>query len=418
MTNLKVTLKATGNRVIFILYLILHTKLNQSENKIEFLSELFGNLSKMSAMAKQTVNMTEQIVKVIEEELNVDDNVTLESLREKIQAILSKKKEKKSRKKRDKNAPKRAMSAYGFFCIDKRPELAEEYKSNPRELMKALGESWKKAKKGDVSKWEELASKDKERYENEMENYNPPSDEEIEAQYKKKGKKAKDTGKPKRVSSLYIRFCGVMRPRLGELSSKQLTQLYGEDVQSADELKGSQKTKVLGAFWRAVAEAQDKGKGCMILKKKELKDVMKQIEEEYNADKERYEREMNEWKSKNGEEIVPKEAKQKKKVIKKQKAQKGEKKINSYLFFAKRFRPLAKEKVGNEKGAVTKEIARQWRSLDELDNTIKPEIKKRLTDGEDEDSVWEWFSDKMVELQKDFEDDDDEESLSEEESEE
>ena len=41
------------------------------------------------------------------------------------------------------------MSAYGFFCIDKRPELAEEYKSNPRELMKALGESWKKAKKGD-----------------------------------------------------------------------------------------------------------------------------------------------------------------------------------------------------------------------------------------------------------------------------
>ena len=36
-----------------------------------------------------------------------------------------------------------------------------------------------------------------------MENYNPPSDEEIEAQYKKKGKKAKDTGKPKRVSSLH-----------------------------------------------------------------------------------------------------------------------------------------------------------------------------------------------------------------------
>ena len=34
-------------------------------------------------MAKQTVNMTEQIVKVIEEELNVDDNATLESLREK-----------------------------------------------------------------------------------------------------------------------------------------------------------------------------------------------------------------------------------------------------------------------------------------------------------------------------------------------
>ena len=55
--------------------------------------------------------------------------------------------------------------------------------------MKAL-ESWKKPK-GDVSKWEKLASKDKERYENEMENYNPPSDEEIEAQYKKKGKKAR-----------------------------------------------------------------------------------------------------------------------------------------------------------------------------------------------------------------------------------
>ena len=46
----------------------------------------------MSAMAKQTVNMTEQIVKVIEEELNVDDNATLESLREKIQAILVKRK--------------------------------------------------------------------------------------------------------------------------------------------------------------------------------------------------------------------------------------------------------------------------------------------------------------------------------------
>ena len=379
----------------------------------------------MPAIGQKAANMAVEIVEAISAEWKQTSgeewgNEVINKMVEKVKQIITQKKEKKPRKKRDKNAPKRSMSAYGFFCKGKRSELAKDYKNDPRNLMKALGEAWKEAKNGDVGEWEKMAEDDKERYEKEMENYNPPSDEEIQAQYKKKGKKNKDPSKPKRACSEYIRFCSIMRPKLGELSKKQLTELYGENIDNIDEIKGSQKTKILGALWSKFKESREDSSVDCFIEKKEAKKIMKKIEKEYKVDKERYEEEMNAWKIKNGKEVVPKEVKKKvkKKVVKKvvKKVEKGKKKINAYLFFAKRFRPLAKkmmiEKMGVSKGkeltsAVTKEIAKQWRSIDELDDTIKPELKKRLTEGEDADDVWEWFQNKLEE----HDDDDEEEEL-------
>ena len=71
--------------------------------------------------------------------------------------------------------PKRPKSAYFYFCDDKRPALIKKAKGkngNKKvvvgDVAKELGEMWKKKKDADKKKYEELAKKDKERYQNEM----------------------------------------------------------------------------------------------------------------------------------------------------------------------------------------------------------------------------------------------------------
>ncbi|CRK91647.1 CLUMA_CG005297, isoform A [Clunio marinus] len=82
----------------------------------------------------------------------------------------SPKKSKKSKKDRDENAPKRATTAFMAWLNDNRENIK---KDNPgikiTEIAKKGGEMWSALK--DKSKWEEKASKDKERYAKEMEEY-------------------------------------------------------------------------------------------------------------------------------------------------------------------------------------------------------------------------------------------------------
>ncbi|EDW60961.1 FACT complex subunit Ssrp1 [Drosophila virilis] len=79
---------------------------------------------------------------------------------------------KKTTKKKDSNKPKRATTAFMLWLNDTREQIKRD---NPgikvTEIAKKGGEMWKELK--DKSKWEEIAAKDRQRYQDEMRNYKP-----------------------------------------------------------------------------------------------------------------------------------------------------------------------------------------------------------------------------------------------------
>jgi hypothetical protein len=72
------------------------------------------------------------------------------------------------KKKKDPNAPKKPLSAYMFFSSENRPTVKEE---NPQlsfgDLGKELGRRWKEMTASDKKPYEEMALRDKGRYEKE-----------------------------------------------------------------------------------------------------------------------------------------------------------------------------------------------------------------------------------------------------------
>jgi len=84
----------------------------------------------------------------------------------------SSKPQKKKRQKKDKNAPKKASTAYLFFSNAQR----QKYKSESlplAEMSKRIGAEWKVLSSEDKKPFEEMAAKDKLRYEEEMAAYKP-----------------------------------------------------------------------------------------------------------------------------------------------------------------------------------------------------------------------------------------------------
>ena len=78
---------------------------------------------------------------------------------------------------KDPNKPKRGKTAFMYYCEEHRPKLINEAKKNGQKveigkIAKILGKSWKKIKAKDKKTFDELAKKDKERYEKEIAEYN------------------------------------------------------------------------------------------------------------------------------------------------------------------------------------------------------------------------------------------------------
>ena len=133
-----------------------------------------------------------------------------------------------SDKIKDPNKPKRGKSAYIFFCSKKREEAkanlgdgakATEVTSELGRMWNALKASDKKADKKLLASLEAEAADDKARYNEAMEDYVAPSDEELAAIVPaKKARKTsdKDPNAPKRGRSAYIFFCSAMRPQVKE----------------------------------------------------------------------------------------------------------------------------------------------------------------------------------------------------------
>ena len=82
------------------------------------------------------------------------------------------KSKKKSKKDKDENMPKRALSAYLFFLVQKRGEVKEKYPElDNTAAMKQLGMMWKEASDAEKAPFEAMAKEDKERYEEEINQY-------------------------------------------------------------------------------------------------------------------------------------------------------------------------------------------------------------------------------------------------------
>lgn len=79
----------------------------------------------------------------------------------------------KMKAKKNKNMPKKAKSAYFFYCDETRPALLEKEKKkggkvNIGVVAKELGAMWQKLSADKKKRYEKMNLKDKERYEKEM----------------------------------------------------------------------------------------------------------------------------------------------------------------------------------------------------------------------------------------------------------
>jgi len=78
----------------------------------------------------------------------------------------------KRKRTKDPNAPKRALSAFFWFCNDERPRVKETMNdATVGEVAKELGRRWNECTEDQKSKFEALAAKDKARYEKEVKAY-------------------------------------------------------------------------------------------------------------------------------------------------------------------------------------------------------------------------------------------------------
>jgi hypothetical protein len=106
-----------------------------------------------------------------------------------------------AKKLKDENAPKRAKTAYMFYCDSARPAARE---ANPEmkmtEISKVLGAGWQALSEKKRKPFESLAAKDKERYLEAKKDYTRPDDEELLEQKvnQKKARKSSETKKPRK----------------------------------------------------------------------------------------------------------------------------------------------------------------------------------------------------------------------------
>jgi hypothetical protein len=147
------------------------------------------------------------------------------------QQLLLKTLKKNNIKIKDPEKPKRGKSGFLFYCDVKRPMIKEE---NPeltvKEIVSKLGTEWqllKASNSAEISKYEEMSVKDRNRYKQEMRSYIPILNRKTEDK-KKSGKKSKRRSKRNDEDIMYDNFVKTKKPRVKkshpEFDSKELIQ--------------------------------------------------------------------------------------------------------------------------------------------------------------------------------------------------
>ena len=184
----------------------------------------------------------------------------------------------KKSKKVKSTAPKRALSAYLFFCQATRDDIKKKNPSiKSSEILSELGKMWKALSDKKKKPFEKLAQEDKTRYEEEMKEYVPTEEEKEAMDAKKKGKKGKKGAKegPKRSLTAYLLFCKEKRDEVkSENKDKKMTEI----------------TSILGNMWSDLSEK----------KKKPYEEKAAKLKAEFDADKEEKAEKKVEKKSKKG----------------------------------------------------------------------------------------------------------------------
>lgn len=165
-----------------------------------------------------------------------------------------KKNEKKiSNKEKGSTGPKKNMSAYMLFCKDERIQIKNDMVDiDNKSILVELGARWNKVKESDHDKlkhYNELAEKDKKRYQEEKANYVKPSTEEDVENDTEEVKKVKKTkskpvvsegGEPKKTKvNGYINYCSANRERCKKENEGQLPKVI---------------TKILAEEWKALSD--------------------------------------------------------------------------------------------------------------------------------------------------------------------
>ena len=151
----------------------------------------------------------------------------------------------KPKKKKQAGGPKKAKSAYLYFCdLDREKLKVEKPEIKGKDVLKELGARWKLAQDDEemIVELKEKADAVKERYEGEKKNYVPVEKPEIEEKPKKKTKKPKVEGEPKKSKSAFQFFCVDERLKL---------------KQEKSELKGKDILVELGARWQLIKGTKD-----------------------------------------------------------------------------------------------------------------------------------------------------------------
>ncbi len=265
------------------------------------------------------------------------------------------------KKIKDPNKPKGKKSAYIIFCTKKREEAKKLLNPDAKatEVTSKLGQMWnelKSSKKSTDKKMlqlcEQEAADDKARYDEDMKDYVPPSDDElIASKGKGKGSKKKsDPNAPKGKKSSYIFFCSENR----EAAKTEI----GNDGKATDV------TKLLATWWNELKADEDRS------------DELEKYNKMAADDKLRHDQETEEYAPpSDGDEQVVEKKKSGSKKKSDPNAPKGKK--SSYIFFCSENREAAKTEVGNEGKAtdVTKLLATWWNEL-KADEDRSDELEK------------------------------------------
>lgn len=148
-----------------------------------------------------------------------NDQENMERFSNFIKTSFSQLKPLKPRKRKDVNAPKRNKCAYVFFSTEKREELQKKNSNmSPEEISMKVANAWKSLSTSKKVRFEKLAKDDKDRYVDEIKNYNSPN-------------------APKRNLSSYMFFCADKRAEIKDMYpnfktpeiSKELGRLWKED---------------------------------------------------------------------------------------------------------------------------------------------------------------------------------------------
>jgi len=171
----------------------------------------------------------------------------------------------KKTKKEKSDAPKRARSAYIFFCTEKREEVKKNPKISNSDILSELGKMWKASNDKKKKPFAEMAAADKKRYEEEMKNY-VPSEEKASKGKAVKAVKAKVSN---RTPSGYLLFCKEKRQQVKEENpSAKMTDI----------------TTILGKMWKSLTEKKKKPFMDQAAKLKEAKEAEKAEEKGDNVE--------------------------------------------------------------------------------------------------------------------------------------